>query len=184
MGHCFLSPRCFTRTQGFLVLSGRWATSINRLKKNIFLNSKCKCNLSPGGSALYTSRKPCWAQGLGTECLSWAPRGPGSEQLRAGVNSTTVTGNHSSRLLQLSQESPPPLKLLQKPPPSFPGQGKDVTIRNCDPLLVLYEKENPTKWIKHKHSPCARRAQQGRLHRSITSSCVRDSLCYLGRVSN
>lgn len=109
--------------------------------KTIILNSKCKYNLSLGGSALYISRNPSWAQDLGTGCVmssTWA---------RGRVNSATVTGSSSSRLLQLNQD--PLRKMLQKSPPSFPGQGKDVTIRSCGlegwttssiGISVLYEK--------------------------------------------
>lgn len=93
--------------------------------------------------------------------MSRAPRGPGSEHLRAGVNSAAVTAE--------SRHS----KMLQKSPPSSgPREGchnktlcPEGWTTSSGGVNVLYEKENPTKLIKHKHSPSARRTQHGCLHK-------------------
>lgn len=126
--------------------------------------------MSPVGSALYSSRTPSRAQGPGTGyvCVSRAPRGPGSEQLRAGVNSAAATG-----AFQAPPAESRPSKMLQK---SLPSSGPREGCHNkklCPEgwttssvgVNVLYEKENPTKLIKHKHSPSARRTQHGCLHK-------------------
>lgn len=80
-------------------------------------------------------------------------------------------------LLTGAFQAPPaesrPFKMLQKSPPSSgPREGchnKKLCLEGWTTssvgVNVLYEKENPTKLIKHKHSPSARRTQHGCLHK-------------------
>lgn len=79
--------------------------SLLQTDETIILNSKCKCNWSPGWKSLHTSRKPSWVQGLETGCEG----GRGSmwtwqRTANGGCEQCSHTGGCSFRLLQVNQE--------------------------------------------------------------------------------